>query len=30
MTLEESCRNAKEYTRDFIMSNKTLLGYHYE
>jgi len=29
-SLEESCRYAKEYTRKFILSNKTLLGYHYE
>jgi len=29
-SLEQSCRDAKEYTRKFILSNKTLLGYHYE
>ena len=29
-SLEQSCRHAKEYTRKFIVSNKTLLGYHYE
>lgn len=29
-TLEQSCRDAKEYTRKFILSNKTLLGYHHE
>lgn len=29
-SLEESCRAAKQYTKKFIMSNKTLLGYHYE
>ena len=28
-SLEQSCRDAKEYTRKFILSNKTLLGYHY-
>ncbi len=28
--LERACRDAKEYTRKFILSNKTLLGYHYE
>ncbi len=29
-SLEQSCRDAKEYTRKFILSNKSLLGYHYE
>ncbi len=29
-SLENSCRDAKEYTRKFILSNKTQLGYHYE
>jgi hydroxymethylpyrimidine/phosphomethylpyrimidine kinase len=29
-SLEQSCRDAKEYTRKFILSNKTLLGYHHE
>ena len=28
--LEDSCREAKEYTRKFILSNKSNLGYHYE
>jgi hydroxymethylpyrimidine/phosphomethylpyrimidine kinase len=29
-SLEKSCRDAKDYTRRFILSNKTLLGYHSE
>lgn len=29
-SLEKSCRDAKEYTRKLILSNETLLGYHYE
>jgi hydroxymethylpyrimidine/phosphomethylpyrimidine kinase len=29
-SLEKSCRDAKEYTRKFIFSNETLLGYHHE
>lgn len=29
-SLEQSCRDAKEYTRNFILSNKTLLGYHHK
>lgn len=29
-SLEQSCRDAKKYTRKFILSNNSLLGYHYE
>ena len=29
LSLEEACKEAKEYTSNFISSNSTLLGYHY-
>jgi hydroxymethylpyrimidine/phosphomethylpyrimidine kinase len=29
LLLEEACGKAKEYTGNFILSNNTLLGYHY-